>query len=143
VDAGSGVATLTGTLDGTSIADLTTVDTFFLTAGNHTLAVQSTDNIGNLGTFTRIFRVSPTIAGLKSAVNRAYTMGLISNPTSKNAIIAQLDGAQKALAKNQISTVKNKIESARNLVAGQLGSGIQVAFGNRFIGWCNDLNSRL
>ncbi|MBI5705363.1 MAG: zinc dependent phospholipase C family protein [Armatimonadetes bacterium] len=142
-DAGSGVDSSSATLDGGSLADLATIDSFFLTAGDHTIVVQAADKLGNASSLTRIFSVHATIQGLKSAVNRAYSMGLITKPTTQTALQQHLNNAQKALDKGDKKTAANKVAAASQLVAGQLGNGVEPVFGQRFIGWCTDLIQRL
>ncbi|RYG22496.1 hypothetical protein EON82_16910 [bacterium] len=142
VDAGSGVKTLTATLDGAPILDGTKIDPFFLDAGVHTIVVSATDAIGNASNLTRKFEIHATILGLRAAVIRAYELGLITKPITQTALLSQLDSAQKSFLKGDLKTAKNKVAAARNLVEGQLGHGVDTVFGTRFIGWCNDLIAR-
>lgn len=142
-DGGSGVASKSATLDGTPILDGATIDAFFLNAGFHTLTAVATDNIGNEGTTSRQFRVSATIPGLKAAMDRGYLLKLVTIPKKDNPYQTKLDSAAKALAAGKISTAKQNLSSLVNQLTKYVGSGLDPAFGNRYIGWVNDLISRL
>lgn len=143
MDAGAGIASLTATLDGVPIANGATIDAFLLSAGDHHLVVTATDQVGNTATVDRKFAVHATVAGLKAAVNRARAEQLITLPSNDNAIQNHLDGAQAALDKGNVGSARNKLESAANAVAGKSGDGIDATFAGRFIGWVNDLVTRL
>jgi hypothetical protein len=143
VDAGSGLASLTATLDGVPIANGATIDAFLLNAGDHHLVVKATDKVGNTATVDRKFEVHATIAGLKAAISRARAEKLITLPPNDNSLQNQLDAAQAALDRGNVASAKNKLESVAGLVEGQIGVGIDAAFANRFIGWVNDLVARL
>lgn len=143
VDGGSGLASSGATLDGIPIFNGATIDGFKQDAGFHTLIATGTDNIGNIGTTTRTFRVSATIAGLKAAVTRAYAEKLMTIPTKDLSAQTKLDNAQKSLDTNKVSTAKNTLSALTNQVSKYIGSGVDPAFGKRFVGWINDLVSRL
>jgi hypothetical protein len=142
-DAGSGVDQKSATLDGVLIADGGLIDAFLLDAGDHTIVVNAVDLIGNASSYTRTFSVHATILGLNGAVTRGYAEGLITKPQTPNALQQLLDSAQKSFLRGDMAVAKNKVAAARDLVAGQLESGVNSTFGNRFIGWCNDLIARL
>lgn len=131
------------TFDGAPTTDGAYIDAFLLDAGDHIFYIYAVDLIGNASDLTVTFSVHATILGLKGAVTRAFTEGLITKPTTEKALQSLLNSAQKSFLKNDFGTAKNKVAAARDLVAGQLGSGVDTTFGTRFIGWCNDLINRL
>ena len=67
--AGSGVASLSATLDGTAIPSGYLVDTFYLAPGSHTIVVSTVDNVGNEATKTITFEVHATAESLGKNVD--------------------------------------------------------------------------
>jgi hypothetical protein len=74
---GSGVKTLTATLDGTPVVNGQVLDFFLMSPGEHTLIVTSADQVGNQATKTVVFRIQATAASLLLNWDRARSQGLI------------------------------------------------------------------
>jgi hypothetical protein len=92
---GSGVGSTSVTFDGASAANGQLLDMFFLEAGVHTIVVNAADNLGNAASLTRTFVLSPTIQGLRFAVNRAIGLGQVE-PLLRSWLDTSLQSAQQA-----------------------------------------------
>jgi hypothetical protein len=99
-DAVSGVATQSAKLDGTTIANGSTISTGTLTAGTHTIVITATDGRGNTATKTVTFTIKPTPAGLSNLINAGVASGKIA-PALRTTLIALLTVAQAAIAAGQ------------------------------------------
>ena len=137
--AGSGVKTLTATLDGTAITNGTVIDTFFLDAGKHTIVVQSEDNVGNASSKTIVFEVHATAESLGKNVDRAFALGLISKQGIYNSLSAKLDQALRKHQAGQHSVEWNVLKAFVNELEAQSGKAVDPATATRFIGYANDL----
>lgn len=144
IDSGSGLASSSAQFDGSSIQSGATIDAFLLNAGDHHLVVNAADKLGNAGSVDRAFSVHATIAGLKSAVSRAVTQGLITPPGNIDTYIQKkLDDAQAALTAGKKDQALNALSSAANKASASSGKGVDPTFDTRFVGWINDLMARL
>jgi len=99
-DVVSGVASQSAKLDGTTIANGSTINTGTLTAGTHTIVITATDGRGNTGTKTVTFTIKPTPAGLSNLINAGIASGKIA-PSLRTTLIALLSVAQAAIAAGQ------------------------------------------
>jgi hypothetical protein len=143
LDAGSGLDTISAKLDGTPIEDGAVIDAFLLMGGDHHLIVEAADKLGNKGTLDRTFGVHATIAGLKAAIERAYTERLITIAPKDLGTQQLLDAAQASLDRGNPDTTKKQLAAAAGKISAQIGRGVDAAFADRFISWVNDLITRL
>jgi hypothetical protein len=138
-----GVKTVSVSLDSKVISSGTTVriniDT--LAAGNHTIVVSATDQLGNSTTLTVTFRVSATVTGLINAVNDGVAAGKITSST--NAMMTKLQSAQAAVARGDKLSAMGLLLLFVNQVQTQAGKGIATDYANLLVGWANDLIARL
>jgi hypothetical protein len=140
-DAGAGVASTSGTIDGITRATGYQLDLFYFTAGLHSAAVTSTDNLGNAATSSIQFRVRATSASLLNNVNRALLEGLIADPKVHKGLKDKLTAAVAAHKKGQHPTEWNQLSAVVELLQAQRGKGIDAATADRFIGYAQDLIS--
>lgn len=138
---GSGVASDSVTFDGAAAANGQTLDMFFLDAGVHSIVVSATDNIGNTGTTERTFRVRATAASLLSNIDRARSLGLITNNGAYNGTTASLEAALQSHEAGRHSTEWNQLNAFINQLEAKRGNGIDAATADRFIGYARDLIS--
>ena len=138
-DAGSGVASSSVTLDGAAATNGQVLDMFFLNAGLHTIVVTATDNVGNTGTTSRVFRVRATSASLLNNLDRARTLGLVPNIDVYRGLRDSLVAANQSHNKGKHPTEWNQLGAFINQLYGQVGKGIDATTGYRFIGYAQDL----
>ncbi len=140
--AGSGLKSLGAKLDGTAIASGTVIDTFFLTAGFHTIVVTATDNVDNVSTKTITFKIEATSASLLKNIDRAWNMGLI---TDRNVYRGLRDSIVVAVQKHSVGQHPvewNALGAVINQLVAQRGHGIDAATADRFIGYARDIIDR-
>jgi hypothetical protein len=140
--AGSGVKTVTATLDGAAISSGAVIDTFFLAAGTHSIVVSTEDNVGNAATKTITFEVHATAASLVQNVDRAWTMGLITDPAVYAGLKDKVTQALKKHNAGQHFVEWNVLSAFVNQLLAQRGKGIDAATADRFIGYARDLIAR-
>jgi hypothetical protein len=88
---GSGLATLTATLDGrTTLVIGNPLSLFQLAPGPHTIAFVATDRVGNSSQATRTFRILATSASILQNLDAARAQGLIPGTAAYNSFRAQL-----------------------------------------------------
>lgn len=141
-DGGAGVGSFAATFDGKSISSGATIDTFLLSAGNHQLVVTAADSVGNQATVTRTFSVHATLAGLRTAMLRAYSTGLATRPP-QSGMIQRIDNAIRLEAQGQKTGLLNELAAIKDVVTQNSGTGIDPAFASRFNGWIDDFVARL
>lgn len=141
VDAGSGVASTTGAIDGTMRSTGYELDLFLFTAGLHSASVMSVDHLGNSATTQVQFRVRATSASLLNNLNRARDLGLVTDPKVYKGLKDKLDAAIAAHAKGQHATEWNQLGAWIDQLLAQRGKGIDAATADRFIGYAQDLIS--
>ncbi len=79
----SGVFALETILGTTTIPNIGVVDLFFLKLGTHTLAVSSSDNVGNATTSNRTFKIIATASSTLSDIDRTYALGWMTEKIHK------------------------------------------------------------
>ena len=139
---GSGVKTLTATLDGNAITTGTVIDTFFLSAGTHTIVVSAEDNVGNASSKTIVFEVHATAESLGKNLDRAFSLGLIDKQGIYNSLSAKVDQAFKKHVAGQHHVEWNVLGAFVNELEAQSGKAVDAATAARFIGYANDLIAR-
>ena len=138
-DALSGVASHVATFDGAPTADGTVLDMFFLMPGLHTVSVVATDRLGNSGTTDSVFRLRATSTSLLSNVERARTLGLITNNGAYNGLRAKLDAAIRSHERDMHAVEHNQLAAFVNQLAAHAGRGIDAATAARFTAYAEDL----
>jgi hypothetical protein len=141
-DAGSGVDTVTATFDGASATDGQTLDMFFLAPGEHTISVTAVDHLGNTSHKTATFRVEATAASLLSNIDRAYSLGLITNAGIYNSLRTKLEHALAKHTAGEHSVEGNILNAFANELAAQRGKAVDAATADRFIAFARDLIAR-
>lgn len=138
---GSGVASESASFDGAGATNGQILDMFFLEAGMHSVVVTVTDNVGNTGTTERAFRVRATAASLISNIDRARSLGLITNNGAYNGIRASLEAAQQSHLDGRHATERNQLGTVVNQLEAKSGNGIDASTARRLIGYVRDLIS--
>ncbi|RIQ22257.1 PQQ-dependent sugar dehydrogenase [Jiangella rhizosphaerae] len=77
-DAVSGIASVTGTLDGAPLESGSTVQLWTLTVGQHALGATATDNAGRQGTAATTFTVTTSLADLAAIVDHYAGAGALT-----------------------------------------------------------------
>ena len=102
---GSGVASLTATLDGSAtlaghgLADGQAINLLFeLALGEHTFVATSQDNVTNQSQQSVTFNIIVTPESIKEDVQIFLDAGLIKDPGTATALLAKLDAAADAFA---------------------------------------------
>jgi hypothetical protein len=134
--------TSSATFDGKSISSGSTIDTFYLAAGDHRLVITATDQYGKTSTQTITLSVHATIEGLICAVNKGVQLGLIGQ-NQKQPLLAKLAAAQAARDRGNVNAEIGTLTAFIHDLEAQRGKAIDTATANRFIGWTLDLLSRL
>jgi hypothetical protein len=137
-ETGSGVASSSVTLDGTSATNGQVLDMFFLGPGLHTLVVTATDNLGNSSRATRTFEVHATAQSLDNNIDRACSLGLIK-ATLCNALKAKARAALAAHNRGHHVTEHNILKALVHQLEAKRGNGVDVATANRLIAYIEDL----
>ena len=142
-DDGAGVGVDTATfevsLDGVSVADDVTIDTYLLDAGLHTLTVTVADRLGNTGESSVTFRVRATAASLYNNVVRARQEGLIPNNGTYNGLLASLTQAIRSHDRGRHDVEHNQLGAVRNRLSNHGPNKIDPATALRLIGYVDDL----
>ncbi|HKZ75159.1 MAG TPA: hypothetical protein VJ259_00700, partial [Actinomycetota bacterium] len=141
-DPGSGVASDSVTLDGMPATNGQVLDMFFLDPGTHTIQVTATDNLGNVGTADRTFEVHATAESLISNVDRAFGLGLITDPAVYEGLRDKLEAALRSHNRGQHAVEHNQLSAFINQLMAQRGNGIDAATADRFIAYAQDLIAR-
>lgn len=109
VDPVSGVATQSGTLDGsTALTNGGSVNLLFLAPGSHTVVVNATDAAGNMNSASSIFSVIVTAGSLSSAIDQLLAMDAISNAGVANSLQAKLKGTP---SRNNLNAFLNELNA--------------------------------
>ena len=90
-DEGSGVGTVSASIDGRSVASGETVKLYELGAGSHTLTVEASDIAGNTSSKSVIFNVTVSPASLIDLIWLFYNMGLIDNQGIATSLVKQIE----------------------------------------------------
>ena len=123
-DAISGVKEINATLDSVTVKTGDVIDLYTLSLGTHTLAVTAVDWYGNEANQSVTFTVTATIPSLIASVDRFYSEGKIKSADVRASLLAQLQGAQAALEKDQVKTAINKLNAFNSLAKAQKGKSI-------------------
>lgn len=131
--AGSGVATVTATLDGSTtvdgqpVASGTTIDLLTaLSLGSHTLVVTATDKVGNAGTTTVTFTVTVTPRSIADDVDIFASRGEVGT-RMVTPLRAKLDDAAQAREAGDCLEADSIYRAFVNQVRAQTGKQISPA----------------
>ena len=123
---GSGVASLTATLDGSStlaghgLGDGQAINLLFeLSLGEHTFVVNSQDQVGNASQQSVTFTIIVTPESIKEDVQIFLDAGLIKDPGTATALLAKLNAAADAFANGNCTQAANLYEAFIKLVRTQ------------------------
>ena len=141
--AGSGVASVSATLDGTAIPAATSSTRSSSAPGSHTIVVSTIDNVGNDATKTITFEVHATAESLGKNVVRAFELGLITKQGTANSLGAKTDAALRSHQRGQHATEWNQLGAFINELEAQRGKSIDPVTADRFIAFAQDLIARL
>lgn len=133
VDTGSGVKTVTATLDGaTTLAghglssgqaiNLLTE----LALGSHTFTIDAVDNLGNARSVSVTFTIIVTADSIKDDVNQFLASGGIKNAGLANSLLAKLDAAAAAEARGDCGTADNIYQAFIHELQAQSGKGVSA-----------------
>jgi len=124
---GSGVASLTATLDGNPVAIGSSIDTFLLAPGEHTVTYTAADNVANTSTASVTFRILATPQSLLANLDRARAAGQFpGDPLFKNVRkhIAKALDEQAAGHLNssfgELNAALSELEAGRNRNDGEV-----------------------
>lgn len=110
-DSGSGVASSTGTLDGSIVTNGQTVDLFLFSLGVHTLEVSATDKAGNTATASVNFTVVADIDSLIALEQRACELGWIEGKGVCNSLESKLLVAKDTIDRGRFNAARNQLNA--------------------------------
>lgn len=139
VDEGSGVASHSATFDGAPAADGDLLDMFFLAPGLHAVSVDAADKLGNAGTTVSQFRLRATSVSLRNNIDRALSLGLITDKGTYNALRATLDAAVASHKRDAHATEHQQLAAFVQQLTAKAGNGIDAVTAARFTAYAQDL----
>jgi hypothetical protein len=107
-DALSGVASQSGTLDGTPITNGQPVNLFFLSLASHTIVVKATDGAGNSNSISAAFSVIVTASSMIDSVTEELALGGIDNAGIANSLLSKLG---TNLTRNSVNAFLNELNA--------------------------------
>jgi hypothetical protein len=137
-DSGIGVATTTIKLDGATTITSGSLDIDTLTVGSHTLVITSTDRLGNSSSVTLTFKITPTAAGIRNAINDGAARGWVS-ATFKATLLNAINNVIGAAG----GSVSPKLRGFISAVQGGTTAQITAAYRTLLLNWANDLLTRV
>ena len=90
-DVESGIASAEIKFDDRMVKNGDIIDLFFEKLGEHKVAVNSVDFVGNFANQETVFRVIATIQSTISDIERVYSLGWITKKSVKNTLIGKLE----------------------------------------------------
>jgi hypothetical protein len=128
---GSGVASISPTLDGSSLLHghgLQSGQTINLltelSLGAHTFTVSALDNVGNPASTSVTFTIVVTPESIKGDVKQFQASGAISKSGIAKSLLAKLNAAAHARARGQCGTSANQYRAFIHEVMAQSGKAI-------------------
>ena len=125
-DAGSGIKSIEGKLDGTVVTNGQVIDMYTLAIADHTLTVTATDNVGNKTIKSVTFSVVTSIQGIMAGVNRFYKEGKIRTKAIASSLNTKLQSAEKALDKGKTKNAITNLNEFIKLVNSKRNKGIDT-----------------
>jgi hypothetical protein len=119
-DAASGVASVTGTLDGKPFTSGTTLAMHALALGAHTLALTATDKAGNKRDVVVSFTVTTSLPDLQALVDRFAAERRIPSSTARG-LDRDLDDARRLLFDGKPAKAVDKLVGFRDAVSRKVG----------------------
>ncbi len=145
---GSGIATQSSTVDGfqglpgvVPTSDGATLDLFFFYPGTRRVVTSAADNLGNADVTTCAFELHATPQSLLSNINRAQSLGLITNHGIANSLRAKMQQIQSLHERGQHGAEANVLRAFINELQAQRGKKVDAATADRFIAFALDLIS--
>jgi hypothetical protein len=137
--AGSGVASVTPTMDGAAtvggqgLASGQTINLLTeMTLGSHTFTVNAVDNVGHAGSQSVTFMIIVTPDSIIDDVNQFVAAGLITqNPQS---LLAKLDNARRKYVAGDCATAANMYQAFINELQAQSGKHVDATAAAIMIG---------
>jgi hypothetical protein len=123
---GSGLDTLTATLDVQPVSSNQVVDLFWYSLGGHTVIVTGTDRAGWQTVGTAPFALIATLGSLRPTVERLRQLGEIDNAGTATSLLTKIDGAVAAYQRGQRKPAINKLEALLQEIRAQSGKHISV-----------------
>jgi hypothetical protein len=136
---GSGVDSDSVTFDGARAKQGDVIDAFFLAPGMHRVDVVATDRVGNTATLRRDFRIRATSESLLSNVDRARSLGLITNNGAHNGLRASVEAALRSHLATRHDTEANELGAFVGQLEAKRSKGVDTVTANRFIAYAKDL----
>jgi hypothetical protein len=131
---GSGVSSVvpkmdgaTALEDGTTLASGQAIDLLTqLSLGPHSFSIETVDNLGHRGTISIAFSIVVTAASIKEDVTRLLAANRIEKSGIANALLAKLDAAEAAVARNECGTAAHQYDAFIHEVQAQAGKGVET-----------------
>src|SRR5262249_55174596 len=131
--AGSGVATTTASLDGSTtlnghgLPSGQAVNLLFeLALGPHSFTVESADHVNNDAVKSVSFTIVVTPESIKEDVNLFAAAGKIKDPGLPSALLSKLDAAADARARGKCAQAASLYDAFIKLLQAQSGSGVDA-----------------
>ena len=125
VDEGSGLASVSATLDGVAVANDQTVQLLTLSLGTHTLVVTASDAAGNTATQSVSFTVVATLDSLIATVTLFTADGRVDAHTARS-LLAKLNEAKQAQDRGNLIAARNKLREFIDAVTAHSGRAIEA-----------------
>ena len=109
-DAGSGIGSQSGTLDGNAVTNGQAVDLFRQSLGSHVVAVNTSDKAGNKKSASVPFSITATASSVSASIDRLLATGAISGAGIANSLASKLGGGPGPLNAflNQLDAQRGK-----------------------------------
>ena len=120
-------------------ATATTTDFESAPCHTHVIEVTASDNLGNTGSQSRSFENHATADSLVNNVDRASSLGLITDPKVYKGLKDKVDQALRAHNRGQHFVEWQALEAFILQLEAQRGKGIDLVTANRFIAFAQDL----
>jgi len=120
----SGLASSSGTLDGSAVTNGQLIDLFLLSLGSHLVVVSASDKAGNTASASVTFKVVADINSLIAATERAYALGWINKQDVYNGLMDKLNAAKAAIERGQFNAAKNQLNAFISLLDAQRGKAV-------------------
>jgi hypothetical protein len=125
IDDNSGLASVTGNIDGKAVASGVAIDLRTLALGTHTFTATAVDVAGNSATKSVSFKVVATIASVISEVKLYRAEGKITKAFATR-LLGRLEIARSRFAKGQLSAAVVKMSEVVTAIGYQSGHAIKT-----------------
>jgi hypothetical protein len=121
---GSGLASLTGEFNGTSVTDGQVLDLFWLNLGQYTLSATGEDYAGWVTTGSQTIQLIATIESLQQTVQRLCQEDYITKAGVCNSFLRKLNSALAAQERGHNKTAVNILRAFQNAIRAQTNKSI-------------------